>query len=122
MEEIKKWIEKAERDIRMGEKELIVKSLGFFLKKISRDMDIKKIFLFGSRATDFFREDSDIDLVVVSSDFKGLGFFERCYKMYNYWNLDYPVDFLCYTPEEFDRLKNKITLVREAMKKGIQIK
>jgi len=42
--------------------------------------------------------------------------------MYDYWELDLPVDFLCYTPKEFDKLKNKITIVKEAVENGIEIK
>ena len=42
--------------------------------------------------------------------------------MYDYWNLNYPVDFLCYTPKEFNKLKNQITIVREAVRDGIEIK
>ena len=31
------------------------------------------------------------------------------------------VPFLCYTPDEFDKLKNQVTIVREAVEKGIEI-
>ena len=41
--------------------------------------------------------------------------------MYDYWNLDYPVDFLCYTPEEFEKKKKEISIVKEAVKEGIDI-
>ena len=33
--------------------------------------------------------------------------------------LIYLLIFLCYTPEEFNNLKNRITIVSEALKKGI---
>jgi hypothetical protein len=35
---------------------------------------------------------------------------------------DYPVDFLCYTPEEFRKLSKQISLVKQAIKEGIEIK
>ena len=79
------------------------------------------MIFFGSRATGRFNKDSDIDLVIVSPKFKRLNFFKRGAKMYDYWNLNYPVDFLCYTPEEFNKLKKQITIVREATKKGVEI-
>lgn len=41
--------------------------------------------------------------------------------MYDYWDLRYPVDFLCYTPEEFKKLSKQITTVREAVKEGVVI-
>ena len=36
-------------------------------------------------------------------------------------NFDYDVDFLCYTSREFDKLSKMITIVREAVRKGILI-
>jgi len=53
--------------------------------------------------------------------FRKLDFFQRGAKMYDHWNLRYPVDFLCYTPEEFNKLKKHITIVRETIKEGIEI-
>jgi hypothetical protein len=50
-----------------------------------------------------------------------MNFFKRGAKMYDYWTLDYPVDFLCYTPEEFNRMKKQITIVKEAVENGIAI-
>jgi len=40
--------------------------------------------------------------------------------MYDYWNLDLPVDFLCYTPKEFNKLKKQISIVKEAIENGIE--
>ena len=37
----------------------------------------QKIILFGSHSTGTQREDSDIDLVVISTDFEGRGYWER---------------------------------------------
>ena len=65
---------------------------------------------------------SDVDLVVVSKKFRRKGIMDRASNLYIEWNLDYPVDFLCYTPEEFDKLNKQITIVREAVKEGIEIK
>lgn len=93
-----------------------------FKRKISEKIPIKKMILFGSRASGKPHEDSDIDLVIVSKDFKDKKFRYRAIGFYDYWDLDYPVDFLCYTPEEFNKLKNQITIVREAVKEGIEIK
>lgn len=106
----------------MGGKEHIVKELKKFMEELSRDFRIQNIILFGSRATDKFKRDSDVDLIIVSKDFKGMDFFERGAKMYNYWDIDLPVDFICYTPEEFNNLKRKISIVKEALSSGIIVK
>ena len=79
------------------------------------------MYFFGSRARGKSHKYSDIDLIIVSPKFKKLNFFKRGARMYDYWNLNYPVDFLCYTPKEFNKLKKQITIVSEAVKEGIEI-
>ena len=93
-----------------------------FKTNLSKTIPIKKMILFGSRAKGKPKRWSDFDLIIVSPKFRKLNFFKRGAQMYDYWNLDYPVDFLCYTPEEFNKLKKQITIVREAIKEGIEIK
>jgi len=105
----------------MGEAESIKKKLKLFKSRANNNMRLQRMILFGSRVKGKKGKDVDIDLVIVSSQFKNLDFFERGAKMYDYWNLDYPVDFLCYTPEEFNKLKKQITIVREAVREGIEI-
>ena len=99
----------------------IVKQLKEFKNTVRKDIRINKMIFFGSRSRGRFHQDSDIDLVIVSPKFRRLNFFKRGAKMYDYWNLNYPVDFLCYTPEEFNKLKKQITIVRDAVKQGIEI-
>lgn len=106
----------------MGAKKNLIQKLELFKKRAGKDIRIDRLILFGSSAIGKTRRWSDIDLIVVSRIFKDMNFFERGAKMYDYWNLKKPVDFLCYTPEEFDRLKKQITIVREAVREGIEIK
>lgn len=107
----------------MVKKKSIIAELRRFKRNTSEEMPIKKLIFFGSRAKKSGKPErySDIDLVVVSSVFKNMRFFERPVKLYNYWKLNYPVDFLCYTPEEFAKMKKQITIVREAVREGIEI-
>ncbi|MFH1521530.1 MAG: nucleotidyltransferase domain-containing protein [archaeon] len=92
-----------------------------FKRKLSEKILIKKMVLFGSRAGGKPHRWSDFDLIIVSEDFKGEDSLNRAIGFYDYWDLDYPVDFLCYTPEEFNNLKKRITIIREAVKGGIVI-
>ena len=92
-----------------------------FKKKLSEKFPIDKMILFGSRATGRPYRWSDFDLIIVSSKFRKLDFFRRGARMYDYWDIDYPVDFLCYTPEEFKKLSKQITTVKEAVETGIEI-
>jgi len=89
-----------------------------FITRVSRDFTIKKVILFGSRATETARKDSDIDLMIVSDDFGKMNFFERVSAIYDYWPSDFAVDFICYTSSEFIALKSRISIVREALANG----
>ncbi len=91
------------------------------LRDFKRRNKIRKLYLFGSTASGKTHPWSDVDLLVVANRFRGKGLLERAPRLHMNWNLDYPVDFLCYSPEEFDRLRNQITIVREAVEKGIEI-
>ena len=104
----------------MGKK-TIINQLREYKNALSKDVPVYKMIFFGSRAKGRFHKDSDIDLIIVSPKFRRLNFFKRGAKMYDYWSLNYPVDFLCYTPEEFNKLKKQITIVKEAVKKGVEI-
>lgn len=102
-------------------KEEIIKLLGKFIAKV-KGIELQKVILFGSQATGQATKESDIDLIVVAPDFEEMGFFERVKAIHKYWNLNYPVDFLCYTPQEFEKKKNRISIVSEALKEGVVIK
>lgn len=95
----------------------VIRKLKEFIKKHA----VERAILFGSFARGEAREDSDIDLILVSREFEGKSSLKRPVPLYMDWDLGYPVDFLCYTPEEFNSLKKKVTLVREALKEGIEI-
>lgn len=104
----------------MGEREDLITAISDFRKHIAGLIPIKRLILFGSRATGKARKESDIDLLVVSPAFKNVKS-GRGKDLYLFWNLDYPVDFVCYTPEEFEKQKKQISLVRMALKEGIEI-
>lgn len=106
----------------MNRKKIIINKLHEFKRRVNKDISISKMFFFGSRAYGKPKSWSDIDLIIVSPKFRKLNFFKRGAKMYDYWNLGYPVDFLCYTPLEFNKLKKQITIVKEAVENGIEIK
>ena len=104
----------------MGRKKNIEK-LKEFKIQLSKHIPIKKMILFGSRARGRSLRYSDFDLIIVSPKFRKINPLRRSLGFYRYWNIDYPVDFLCYTPEEYKKAKQGITLVRDAVKEGIEI-
>ena len=106
----------------MGKKRTrYMKKLKELKRILSRDIDINKFILFGSRVKGNYKRYSDFDIIVVSKHFRNMNRLDRPYILYTKWNLGLPVDFLCYTPEEFNKLKKQITIVREAVEHGIEI-
>lgn len=105
----------------MDKKKYLIKNLIEFKKNLNRTIPIKKMIFFGSMAHGRPHKWSDIDLIIVSKKFKNKKFRYRPIGFYRYWTIDYPVDFLCYTPKEFKKLKNQITIVKEAVENGIKI-
>lgn len=74
--------------------------------------------LFGSRARGQARRDSDVDLIVVSDIFRRKNAVDRACLMRMEWDLDYAVDFLCSTPDEFRVYSKAPGIVRQALQEG----
>ncbi|HLD41762.1 MAG TPA: nucleotidyltransferase domain-containing protein [archaeon] len=105
----------------MVRKEALKNKLKSFRENVNKEIKIEKMILFGSMASGKTHADSDVDLIIVSPDFREMNFFKRGAKMYDYWDIRRPVDFLCYTPEEFKKLSGQVSIVSEALKEGIEI-
>ncbi|MBL7160769.1 MAG: nucleotidyltransferase domain-containing protein [Candidatus Aenigmarchaeota archaeon] len=104
----------------MDKREDIVKGIKRFKRSLSKERKVERVIFFGSRAYGKPGKHSDVDIIIVSPVFRGIKS-GRGKGLHKHWGMDYPVDFLCYTPEEFERLKNRVSLVREAVKRGIAI-
>jgi hypothetical protein len=63
----------------MSEKNVTKKTISNLLKKLFREkgISLERIVIFGSFAKGLQKEDSDIDIIVVSPDFRGKSIFER---------------------------------------------
>ncbi|MBC8521870.1 MAG: nucleotidyltransferase domain-containing protein [Methanomicrobia archaeon] len=106
----------------MGEEESkLVKALKGFKEKMCQKYDIKEMILFGSQVSGEADENSDVDLIVVGDEFKYKSPLKRPAALYLDWTMDYPVDFLCYTPEEFEEKRKEVSIVRQAIKEGVVI-
>jgi predicted nucleotidyltransferase len=91
------------------------------LPDIERAFAPEHIILFGSRAKGQARDDSDIDLILVSDRFEGVRFPNRIASFLKTIRPKPEVEPLCYTPAEFERLKEQTTILIEATREGIWI-
>ena len=92
-----------------------------FKDRLSKKLSLKKMLLFGSYSKGVQRVESDVDIILVSPSFKGKRWIKRAPALYKYWPYNYQLDLLCYTPEEFNRIKKISTVVKEAVKEGVEI-
>ncbi len=99
----------------------LITQLKNFKIELNKEIPIRQMILFGSQAYGKPHKDSDIDLIVVSQKFKQKKSYERALGFRKYWHLNSPVDFLCYTPQEFKKLSKEISIVKMDVEKGIEI-
>lgn len=82
----------------------------------------ERIVLFGSRASGTGDEHSDIDLAVVSRDFRGMNILERLeavgLALAKARVVD-PIEAMPYTPEEFDSEERGTFLAEEVKARGV---
>ena len=75
-----------------------------YSEELSKKIKIDGIFLFGSAARGKMTKDSDIDLIILSSDFKRMGFMRRLQLLSRISSVcakETAMDIIGYTPEEF---------------------
>jgi len=78
---------------------------------IKHGLSVDNIVLYGSFFDGRYREGSDIDLVVISQDFRGKGFLERIDMMLEaLCEIFKPIEAYPMTPEEFEKGDSMIAL------------
>ncbi len=105
----------------MGNEAILITQLRAFKKKASKLIKIEHLILFGSRTAGKTHKWSDIDLLIVSKQFDKKRPMDRGLNLYDAWSLHHPVDFICYSVEEFDKAKKMRGLVAEAIRTGTVI-
>lgn len=93
MKEVEKWIKKAEKDLVTARVDLNNKEYeaAAFFSHQAAEKALKALYIL---------------------KFK---------RLWLKWNLDLPVDFIPFTPEEFNKLKKEVSIVSEALREGVEI-
>jgi predicted nucleotidyltransferase len=79
----------------------------------------ERVILFGSRARGEARGDSDLDIIVVAQAFEGVPFLKRMPMVLRMVRFPRHVDFLCYTPAEFEQVQRTSAIVHQAVQEGV---
>lgn len=82
---------------------------------------VEQAILFGSTADGTRLADSDVDLIVISEDFKNLPLPQRYLILQKNWTENVDLEAFGFTQQEYDSLKTKSIVVGEADEKGIRL-
>ena len=95
-----------------------------YLKELKKKIKPEKVILFGSYAKGTADRDSDIDLVIVSNDFKRMAFERRLDLLIDArehpLTRKFGMDIFGYTPEEFTNA-SPLTTLGEIKETGIEV-
>ena len=96
-----------------------------YIKSIKHKLKLERAILFGSVARGDMNKHSDIDLIIISEDFKKMKLNDRLVLLSTLRSdkfIGWPMDILGYTEEEFEKLSKISAMFSEAKKQGILIK
>jgi len=91
------------------------------LPKIKEALNPKSVIIFGSRVRGEGFEESDIDVLIVSDYFSDKSFLGRMPMMLRTFRFPRSVDYLCYSPDEFEIIKTSSIIVKEALNEGMRV-
>lgn len=80
-----------------------------------------KVLIFGSTVTGQATEYSDIDILIISNYFKGISFIKRMPIVLKAVRFEKHIDALCYTEDEFERIKTNSFIISDALENSIAI-
>jgi len=85
------------------DKKYALEAIKSFTSELRKQIRIEKLILFGSYASGAQREDSDIDIVIISPDFEKMDFMDRLELLGRTKAVVFePIDAMGLTPEEWE--------------------
>ena len=88
------------------------------LPRIIKEYNPKEVIIFGSRIKGTSTLNSDLDVIIVSKSFQDTPFIERMPLLLKKFDFPRHLDYICYTPEEFERMKDTSSLIIDALEYG----
>jgi len=73
------------------------------------------VILFGSRVQGTASDESDLDVILISETFRDVPQHERFPLVRKKIRTPFPIDYLCYTPNEFERMKTRSSIPENAL-------
>jgi len=89
--------------------------------KLVKEFKPAKVILFGSRVQGTAKKGSDIDVILVSPCFEDMPFLKRMPFVLKKLSFPKHVDYICYTPVEYERMKVESCTIRDALENALEI-
>jgi uncharacterized protein len=115
---------------RVTSAELNRRELERYLERVTDRWPVRRALLGGARLDDVNgappqrERGPEYVLVLVSEHFDGVPWLERVYQAGSLWDaleMGSPADVHCYTPQEFERKREQLRVVREAAEHGLEL-
>lgn len=100
---------------------IIQKFINIALPIIKNKFLPSKVLIFGSNVTGKATEDSDIDIIIISNYFNGIPFIKRMPMVLKAVKFEKHIDALCYTEDEFERIKTNSFIILDALENSIAV-
>ncbi len=102
------------RRVDLDRREEYYAGLDRLVQRLTAELPVEAVYLFGSFATGDIHEGSDIDLIIVGNFSER--FHERIFRVLELNDEHLPVEPLCYTPQELERMQAEGNpFIREAL-------
>lgn len=100
------WLQRFEREV---------------LPVLASEFKPETVIIFGSRITGKANDGSDIDVLIISDFFKHIPFIKRMPMVLRTARFEKHVDYICYTPIEFENIKDKSSVIMDALENGRKV-
>lgn len=81
----------------------------------------KKVIIFGSSVKGTAKRYSDIDVIIISPYFSHIPFLKRMPLVLKKPSFPKHVDYICYTPEEYERIKEESSIIMDALENALEV-
>jgi len=112
-------LEKELEKVKVSKKEK--KELVKLLKKLKDELKVEEVHIFGSRVYGTPLKESDIDILIISEEFKNKSFIENMIRVNKMLDGNLDIEIFPYTREDIIKYKGKKVLITEALEKGLKI-
>lgn len=95
--------------------------ISHYIDQLRKTIQVDAVLLFGSFAWGLPTKHSDVDLAIISPDFRDRNFDDRLdflVKSRDQKSRRVPMDAIGYTPEEFENIEDQSAIMAQAKKKG----